>query len=248
VDGEEDQEIVVATTRVETMLGDTAVAIHPDDPRYTHLHGKFLKHPFVDRKIPIILDGVLVDMTFGTGAVKVTPSHDPNDFLCGKRNNLPFINILNDDGTLNENAGKFSGKKRYDVRYEILKELEQLGLLRGRENNKMVLSVCSRSGDIIEPVLKPQWWVDCSELAKNALEAVNSKDIVLIPDRPHEGTWRHYLSNIQPWCISRQLWWGHRAQLIEFLLKEKNFLMINVGWLVDLKMKQNKKQLRNSKM
>ena len=180
-------------------------------------------------------------MGFGTGAVKVTPSHDPNDYQCGKRNNLEFINILNDNGTLNDNCGKFSGKRRYDVRYELLKELEQLNLLRGRENNKMVLSKCSRSGDIIEPVLKPQWWVNCDELAKNALDAVNSKEITIIPDRPHEGTWRHYLSNIQPWCISRQLWWGHRVPAYRVSIGG-NVLPDDQGWVVGRSIEEAKQR------
>jgi len=208
VDSEE--EIVVATTRIETMVGDSAVAIHPDDERYKHLHGKHVWHPFREESIPIITDSTLVKMEFGTGAVKVTPAHDPNDYLCGKRNDLPFLNILNDDGTFNSTTGKFSGMRRYDVRYKIISELETLGLLRGRESHEMVLAICSRSGDIIEPTLKPQWWVNCESMAKDALEAVESGKLQLIPENPNRSTWTHYLSNIQPWCISRQLWWGHR--------------------------------------
>lgn len=205
-----DEEIIVATTRIETMVGDTAVAVHPKDERYAHLHGKRVVHPFRNTTIPIVCDDQLVKMEFGTGAVKVTPAHDPNDYLCGKRNNLEFINILNDDGTFNENAGKYSGMKRYDVRYKIMTDLEELNLYKKRESHAMVLSICSRSGDIIEPKLKPQWWVNCEEMAKDALEAVNNGDVQLIPETPHRSTWQNYLGNIQPWCISRQLWWGHR--------------------------------------
>lgn len=216
-----DEELVVATTRIETMIGDTAVAIHPKDERYTHLHGKFVRHPFREENIPIILDDVLVDMAFGTGAVKVTPAHDPNDYLCGKRNNLPFINILNGDGTFNENTGKYQNMQRYNVRYAIIADLEALGLLKGREAHAMTLAVCSRSGDIIEPVLKPQWWVNCEEMAKDALEAVETGEVQLIPATPHQSTWKNYLGNIQPWCISRQLWWGHRIPAYKIIVDNK---------------------------
>ena len=181
-----EEEIVVATTRLETMLGDTAVAVHPDDPRYTHLHGKFLVHPFVDRKIPIITDSTLVDMTFGTGAVKVTPAHDPNDYACGKRNNLEFIIMLSEDGKVNNNGGKYAGMMRYDARIAMEKELEELGFFRGKEVNKMRLGLCSRSGDIIEPMLTPQWYVDCNNMAKRATEAVRKGDLKIVPEF-HEG-------------------------------------------------------------
>jgi len=205
-----DEELIVATTRIETMVGDTAVAIHPNDERYKHLHGKRVVHPFRNTTIPIILDGELVKMEFGTGAVKVTPAHDPNDYLCGKRNNLEFINILNDDGTYNENTGKYAGMARYNVRYAIIADLTEMGLLKKREPHSMILAICSRTGDIIEPTLKPQWWVNCEDMAKDALAAVENGDVELIPPNPHKGTWQNYLGNIQPWCISRQLWWGHR--------------------------------------
>ena len=192
------EEIVVATTRLETMLGDTAVAVHPDDTRYTHLHGKFLIHPFVDRRIPIITDSTLVDMSFGTGAVKVTPAHDPNDYLCGKRNNLEFIIMLSEDGKVNQNGGKFSGMMRYDARIEMEKELDILGLLRGKEINKMRLGLCSRSGDIIEPMLTPQWYVNCNSMAKRATDAVRNGDLKIFPEF-HEGK----LQNTTLQCILR---------------------------------------------
>ena len=181
------EEIIVATTRLETMLGDTAVAVHPDDTRYTHLHGKFLIHPFVDRKIPIITDSTLVDMSFGTGAVKVTPAHDPNDYLCGKRNNLEFIIMLCGEGKINANGGKFTGMMRYDARIAMEKELDSLGLLRGKEINKMRLGLCSRSGDIIEPMLTPQWYVNCNNMAKRATDAVRNGDLKIFPEF-HEGS------------------------------------------------------------
>lgn len=201
--------LVVATTRLETMLGDTAVAIHPNDPRYTHLHGKFVKHPFTGRELPIICDPVLVDMGLGTGVVKVTPAHDPHDYECGKRNNLPFISILNPDGTLNEHCGPFAGMKRYDAREAVRKQLEQLGLFRERKDHTLNIPICSRTGDVIEPCLVPQWYFDVSELAARALEASETGALEIIPEF-EKDSWRRWLSTPQPWCISRQLWWGHR--------------------------------------
>ena len=180
-----DEIVTVATTRLETMLGDTAVAVHPDDPRYKHLHGKFVEHPFIkDRKMPIICDNILVDMNFGTGCVKITPAHDHNDFECGNRHELEFINILNEDGTINDNGGKFSGKKRYDVRKELVKELDEMKLFFGEEDNPMVLDQCSRSKDIIEPLIKPQWYMNCDDLAQRSLDAVfKDKTLTILPKK-----------------------------------------------------------------
>jgi valyl-tRNA synthetase len=208
VEGSEEL-LEIATTRPETMLGDTAVAVHPDDTRYKHLHGKFLVHPFVQRRIPIVTDPILVDMAFGTGVVKVTPAHDQNDFECGKRHNLPMINILDDDGRINENGGEFKGMKRFEARDAIIVALKKLGHFKGSAANKMVLKTCSRSGDIIEPLLKPQWWVDCKEMARRAGEAVTNKQLEILPPR-YTNTWFEWLRDIRDWCISRQLWWGHR--------------------------------------
>lgn len=207
-----DEKIIIATTRPETMLGDTAVAVHPEDPRYKHLHGKFIKHPFIpDRKIPIILDDIVVDMSFGTGAVKITPAHDPNDYACGVRNKLEFINILNDDGTLNENAGeKFKGMKRFDARGAVIEALKELGLFVETKDNPMVISICTKSKDIIEPILKPQWWVNSKPLAEEALARTRAGELTIIP-KTSEAEWYSWLGNIQDWCISRQLWWGHRV-------------------------------------
>lgn len=204
-----DEQLIVATTRLETMLGDTGVAIHPEDPRYTHLHGKFVVHPFNGRRIPIVLDAVLVDMTFGTGAVKITPAHDPNDYECGKRHGLEFINVLTDEGAINENGGEFAGLMRYDARIEVEKKLTELNLFHGKADNKMRLGICSRSGDVIEPLVKPQWFVDCTQMAKDAMDAVTTKQLTILPET-HEKTWFRWLENIRDWCISRQLWWGHR--------------------------------------
>jgi len=204
-----DEEIIVATTRLETMLGDTAVAIHPEDERYKHLHGKFVRHPFVERTIPIICDSELVDMSFGTGAVKITPSHDPNDYACGKRHKLEFINILTKDGKINENGGQFKGLMRYDARIAVEKALNTLGLFKGKQPNKMRLGICSRSGDVLEPMITLQWYVKCDTMAQKALNAVREKELKIVPS-DHERTWFHWLENIRDWCISRQLWWGHR--------------------------------------
>lgn len=207
VDSEE--EIVVATTRLETMLGDTAVAVDSDDPRYKHLLGKELQHPLICRRIPIISDSELVDMEFGTGAVKVTPAHDPNDFDCGRRNNLPEITVFTEDGIVNENGGEFKGMKRYVARVKVEEKLSEKGLLRGKLSNPMSLKICSRSGDIVEPLLKPQWYLSCKDLAKQSSQAVVSGELKIVP-KIYENTWHQWLNNITDWCVSRQLWWGHR--------------------------------------
>lgn len=163
------QEIVVATTRIETMLGDTAVAVHPEDERYKHLIGKELVHPFIpERKLKIIAD-TFVEKDFGSGAVKITPAHDPNDYTCGERNKLEFINILTDEGIINENGGKFKGLPRFQCRKVIEEELKQLGLWKEKKNNKMRLALCQRSKDVVEPMIRPQWWVSCSEISKHML-------------------------------------------------------------------------------
>ena len=145
--------------------GDTAVAVHPEDPRYAHLHGKFVIHPFNGRKIPIVLDPVLVDMAFGTGAVKITPAHDPNDYECGKRHGLQEITIFNEDGAINDNGAPYTGMMRYDCREKLAEDLKAKGLYVGKEDNEMQLPICSRSGDVIEPMLKPQWSVPTHRLA-----------------------------------------------------------------------------------
>lgn len=143
----------------------------------------------------MVTDDVLVDMNFGTGAVKITPAHDPNDYKCGKKHNLEFINILNEDGTINHNGGKFAGKMRYDVRMEMEKELTELGIIKGVKNNKMRLGVCSKSGDIIEPLSKPQWYVNCKELAERSCEAVKKGELIIEPES-HVKTWFYWLENI----------------------------------------------------
>ncbi|KAJ8937758.1 hypothetical protein NQ318_006621 [Aromia moschata] len=218
VEGSDDK-LIVATTRVETMLGDTAVAVHPDDDRYTHLHGKFVRHPFCDRKLPIIVDD-FVELGFGTGAVKITPAHDPNDYEVGKRHNLPFITIFDDEGNIVGDYGKFTGMKRFHARKEIVNSLKEKGLYIDTKNNPMVVPICSRSKDVVEPMLKPQWYVKCDEMAADAINAVESGDLKIIPDM-HVKTWHHWMAGIRDWCISRQLWWGHRIPAYSVALKSK---------------------------
>lgn len=203
-----DEEVVVATTRIETMLGDTGVAVHPEDERYKKFHGKFVHHPFVDRRLPIVCDD-FVEMGFGTGAVKITPAHDPNDYDCGVRNNLPFITMIDDKGFITQDCGQFAGMKRFHARKAVLEALKEKGLYRGTVDNPMVVPTCSRSKDVIEPMLKPQWYVSMKEMAAKAVEVVRNGSLKIIPDM-HIKTWNNWLDNSRDWCISRQLWWGHR--------------------------------------
>ncbi|HMV66688.1 MAG TPA: valine--tRNA ligase, partial [Myxococcota bacterium] len=202
-------EIVVATTRPETMLGDTAVAVHPDDPRYKHLIGQTVRHPFVDRHIPIVGDAILVDPEFGTGAVKVTPAHDFNDFAVGERHGLFKLNILLPDGRLNDLCGPFAGLDRFEARERVKAALEELGLHRGAQEHWLAIGRSQRSGAIVEPFLSTQWFVKMKPLAGPALAAVE-----LGATRFHPKSWENlyyaWLRDIRDWCISRQLWWGHR--------------------------------------
>ena len=203
-----DEFLEFATTRPETMLGDTAVAVHPDDERYAHLIGKTVKVPFVDREIPVIADEY-VEKDFGTGVVKITPAHDPNDFEVGKRHNLPEINIMNDDATINAAGGKFAGMDRYEARAQIVKELGEMGLLVRIEDYSHNVGTHDRCKTTVEPLIKQQWFVRMDELIKPAVEAVKKKEITLVPERM-EKTYFNWTDNIRDWCISRQLWWGHR--------------------------------------
>ena len=200
--------LTFATTRPETMLGDTAVAIHPDDERYKHLIGKSVMLPLMNRVIPIVTD-TYVDMEFGTGVVKITPAHDPNDFEVGKRHDLPIINVMNDDATINKNGGKFEGMARYDARKAIVEELDAMGLLVKIEDHAHNVGTHDRCKTTIEPMVKEQWLVKMDELIKPAVEAVKAGEIKLIPERM-EKTYYNWTDNIRDWCISRQLWWGHR--------------------------------------
>nr|CAI5847941.1 unnamed protein product [Callosobruchus analis] len=269
-----DEKLVVATTRVETMLGDTAVAVHPKDERYKHLHGKFAVHPFCSRKLPIIADD-FVELGFGTGAVKITPAHDPNDYEVGRRHNLTTITIFDDEGNIIGDYGNredsdikgvpsytqlhvyrlsrdttmqslteflkvtfpeviceamsskhpdlyfsFKGMKRFQVRKEIVNSLKEKGLYVETTNNPMVVPVCSRSKDIVEPMLKPQWYVNCGDMAKDAIKVVETGELKIIPEI-HIKIWNHWMDGIRDWCISRQLWWGHRIPAYFVTLKNQ---------------------------
>ncbi|MDD6148501.1 MAG: valine--tRNA ligase [Lachnospiraceae bacterium] len=197
-----------ATTRPETMLGDTACAVNPEDPRYKDLIGKKVMLPIVNRPIPIVGDEH-ADMEAGTGVVKITPAHDPNDFEVGKRHNLPIINILNDDATINKNGGKFEGMDRYEARKAIVKELDEMGLLVEIEDLTHNVGTHDRCGTTVEPMVKDQWFVNMSELIKPAIDGVKNGEITLLPKRM-EKNYFNWTDNIRDWCISRQLWWGHR--------------------------------------
>ena len=203
-----DEFIIVATTRPETMLGDTAVAVNPSDKRYTALVGKNVVLPLVGRKIPIVADRY-VDKAFGTGAVKITPAHDPNDFEVGVRHDLPVIRVMNDDATMNENAGKYRGLSRDEARKAVVADMDKLGLLVKIEKHEHNVGHCYRCHTVIEPIVSKQWFVKMKELARPAIEAVADKEIVFLPKR-FEKQYLHWMNNIRDWCISRQLWWGHR--------------------------------------
>jgi valyl-tRNA synthetase len=215
-----DDELEFATTRPETMLGDSALAVHPDDERYKKYHGKTVWHPFRNVEIPIICDKILVDMTFGTGVVKVTPAHDPNDFEAGQRHNLEQVSVLDLKGHI-ALEGPYYGMHRFECRAAVVKFLEESKMLRGVDPHEYRVGKCSRTGDIVEPMLLPQWFVDTSDMAARALDAVRTKQLILTPES-HETTWNHFLSNAKPWCISRQLWWGHRIPAYLVQLAGKN--------------------------
>ncbi|CAK9296141.1 unnamed protein product [Gordionus sp. m RMFG-2023] len=212
----DEDEIVVATTRLETMLGDTGIAVNPQDKRYSkylsHNESPYkyqVIHPFSkDRLIPIVFDKA-IDIHFGTGAVKITPAHDFDDYEIGLRHNLATINIFTEDGRMNEHCGPFIGLHRFEARILIEKHLNDMNLFRGKKEHSMLIPICSRSKDIIEPMIKPQWYLSCSEMAINAKQAVAEKRLILIPSS-YDVTWNTWMNNIRDWCISRQLWWGHR--------------------------------------
>ncbi len=208
--GPDGHDVVVATTRPETMLGDTGVCVNPNDPRYTDLVGKTVTLPIMNKQIPVVADEY-ADMEYGTGAVKMTPAHDPNDFEVGKRHNLPIIRVMNDDGTMNENAGKYQGMTREACREAIVNELKELGLLVKIEPLTHNVGTCYRCHSTIETIIgsKPQWYVKMEPLAKPAIEVVKNGELRFIPDR-FEKTYFNWMENIRDWCISRQLWWGHR--------------------------------------
>lgn len=204
-----DETVLIATTRLETMLGDEAVAINSKDPRYNHLHGKKVYHPFRKITIPIILDDELVEIDFGTGVVKVTPAHDPNDFETGVRHKLPFTSIFTPDGKINDICPEFAGLPRFDARIAISKALKDLGLFDHEQDHEMRLGITQRGHDIVEQVIKEQWFVDTKSMAERALEVVKNGQLEIVP-KEFEIDWQRWHENIRPWCISRQLWWGHR--------------------------------------
>ncbi|CAF0857472.1 unnamed protein product [Brachionus calyciflorus] len=220
-DVETGEEIVIATTRPETMLGDTAICVHPNDERYKNLVGKYVTHPFVNRKIPIIADE-MVDPSFGTGAVKITPAHDANDFECGRRHDLPFITIIDDKGLITSEGGQFAGQKRFEARKSVVQALKEKGLFKEVKDSESVLPICSRSKDVIEPLLKSQWYVNCKDMAARAVKAVREKTLKIVPDF-HEQVWYRWLEDCHDWCISRQLWWGHRIPAYHIRIKGKTF-------------------------
>ena len=206
--GEEGRFVEIATTRPETLLGDTAVAVNPEDERYKDIVGKMLKLPLTDREIPVIADAY-VDKEFGTGCVKITPAHDPNDFEVGKRHNLEEINILNDDATINELGGKYAGMDRYEARKAMVADLDAQGLLVKVVPHTHMVGTHDRCKTTVEPLVKPQWFVKMEEMAKPAKQAVVDGKLKLVPERM-DKTYYNWLDNIRDWCISRQLWWGHR--------------------------------------
>ena len=206
--GEEGRFVEIATTRPETMLGDAAVAVNPKDERYQDIIGKTLLLPIVNKEIPVIADEY-VDKEFGTGCVKITPAHDPNDFEVGKRHNLPEINIMNDDATINENGGVYAGMDRYEARKAIVKKLDEMGLLVKVTDHVHNVGTHDRCKATVEPLIKPQWFVKMDELAKPAIESLESGRLKFVPES-FGKTYMHWLEGIRDWCISRQLWWGHR--------------------------------------
>ena len=203
-----DRFLEIATTRPETLLGDTAIAVHPDDERYQDIIGKNVILPLVNREIPIVAD-YYVDKEFGTGAVKITPAHDPNDFEVGKRHDLEEINVMNDDATINEKGGKYAGMERYEARKAIVKDLEEQGYLVKVVPHTHAVGTHDRCGTTVEPLIKQQWFVKMEELAKPAIEALKSGELKFVPER-FDKIYLHWLENIKDWCISRQIWWGHR--------------------------------------
>eukprot|EP00419_Tripos_fusus_P065740 CAMPEP_0172910742 /NCGR_PEP_ID=MMETSP1075-20121228/185202_1 /TAXON_ID=2916 /ORGANISM="Ceratium fusus, Strain PA161109" /LENGTH=1057 /DNA_ID=CAMNT_0013768925 /DNA_START=20 /DNA_END=3193 /DNA_ORIENTATION=- len=220
--------LVVATTRLETMLGDTAVAVHPEDERYKKFVGKELLHPFFpDRKMIVVAD-TMVEKDFGTGCVKITPAHSHDDFRCGQRHSLEQINVLDENGHINANGGAYAGQHRFEARRTLEEDLKANGAWVGKKSHAMRLGLCSRSKDIIEPYLKPQWWMNCKDLAHQSVMALRDGKLKILPEFHHQ-TWYHWLENIQEWCISRQLWWGHRIPAYRVVKPEQKTEMWVTG-------------------
>ncbi len=193
------EDLLVSTTRLETLFGDTAIAVHSQDPRYSHLHGKFVRQPVTGRRVPIILDDILVDPTLGTGAVKVTPAHDAADYACGLRHGLDMLNVIHDDGTLNSHCMHYQGMDRYVARAQLVADLKGQGVLREEKSHAMSLARCSRSGDILEPLIKAQWFVSMADMAKQASDRAKTGELCLKPEQ-HHATWYRWLKG---WCCVR---------------------------------------------
>ncbi|NNF01795.1 MAG: valine--tRNA ligase, partial [Bacteroidia bacterium] len=219
----DDEWITIATTRPETILGDTAVCVHPDDDRYKHLHGKHVIIPIVDRKVPIIVDDYIT-MEFGTGALKVTPAHDINDYKLGVKHNLEVVDVINDNGTMSEAAKFYVGEDRFIVRKKIAKDLKAKEYLLKTENLKNKVGYSERTNAVIEPKLSMQWFMKMKDISKPAYENVMNDNVALIPDK-FKNTYRHWMENVQDWCISRQLWWGHRIPA--WYLNDGTFVVAN---------------------
>ncbi len=233
-----------STTRPETMLGDTALCVHPSDERFEHLVGKLVTIPLVGRDIPVIADALLADMTLGTGCVKVTPAHDPNDYACGQRNKLPIINILHPDGTINENGGKYAGLDRFKAREAVVQDMEDLGLFLGREDREIPLKYSDRSKSPIEALLSDQWFVQMNRKVKGkdslawlALFAVDDSNVKFVPDR-YRWTYRDWLSEERDWCVSRQLWWGHRIPVWRLSIPAPE-LKVSISDLLEIAQRTN---------
>ncbi|XP_059092271.1 valine--tRNA ligase-like isoform X1 [Tigriopus californicus] len=207
LDGSE-EEITISTTRPETILGDVAVAVHPNDERYSHLIGRHLVHPFRSDTIPIIAD-TYVDPQFGTGALKITPAHDANDFEIGRRHDLPIFEIMDRNGSIANSKSDFDGLSRFAARERIIEELKTRDLFRGSKSHSMQIPICSRTGDVVEKLVQPQWFIDCDQMAANAMSVAADGQLVFHPTSYH-NVWKHWLENIRDWCVSRQVWWGHR--------------------------------------
>ncbi|KAK8381478.1 hypothetical protein O3P69_018508 [Scylla paramamosain] len=235
-----EEEVIVSTTRPETMLGDTAVMVHPEDPRYTHLHTRRLLHPLRRETIPVITDPV-VDPEFGTGAVKVTPGHSHEDCQVGERHSLPFLSILDSSGKITNIVPEFEGLLRFEAREAVLSALSALGLYRGCRAHPMMVPRCSRTQDVIEPLLRPQWFVRCKELAKQASEAVQSGRLNLVPQL-HRRAWHSWLDNITDWCVSRQLWWGHRIPVYHITAADGREVWVAAGSEEDARRKAVEKE------
>jgi len=203
-----DEGIVIATVRPETIMGDTAICVNPNDERYKHLHGKFAFVPLINRRIPIIADEY-VTMDFGTGALKVTPAHDTNDYQLGLKHHLEIVDVLNDDGTMSEAAQIYVGLDRFETRKKVAAELEEKGYLQKTEEYTSEVGFSERTDVVVEPRLSLQWWLSMKDIATPALKAVMEEEIQFFPPK-FRNVYRHWMENIKDWCVSRQLWWGHR--------------------------------------